>query len=148
MHGQIQRPFVYQKLNPDDPPHLDSDHDSAQCPMAACVDCGGETSWDGDVCSTICTSCGTLQDPTQSVLSSHLEQQDSGRQYDPLWNPSSLGPLKSGRSGWNLVGQSKEVRKQKNMVRICSGRRYTIRYSPQLVVRNARIYQQHFLQTL
>ena len=86
--------------------------------MTACVDCGGEPSWDGDVCLMICTSCGTLQDPTQSVLSSHLEQQDSSRQRDSLWNPSYSAPLKSGRSGWNLAGQAKEVYKQKNMVRI------------------------------
>lgn len=96
--------------------------------MTPCVDCGGAISWEGDVCSLICTSCGTLQDPTQSVLASHLEQQDSGRQYNLLWDPASSGALKSGRSGWNLAGQGKEVRDRKNMVRILSSRLSAICY--------------------
>lgn len=89
--------------------------------MTSCVDCGGTTSWDDDVCSVICTSCGTLQDPTQSVLASHLDQHDnSARQYNPLWDPATSSTLKSlrGRNGWDLAGQGKEARDRKNMVRV------------------------------
>jgi hypothetical protein len=87
--------------------------------MTRCGECDGSTSWDDDVCSIICTSCGTLQDPSQSLLASHLDQHDnSARQYEkPLWTPSTT--LKSIRgAGWNLGGQGKEARDSKNTVRI------------------------------
>jgi transcription factor IIIB 90 kDa subunit len=87
--------------------------------MSSCAECGGNTSWDEHVCSTICTSCGTLQDPSQSLLASHIDQHDnSARQYDDtLWCPSTT--LKSIRAaGWNLTGQGKEARDSKNTVHI------------------------------
>ncbi|KAF9466355.1 hypothetical protein BDZ94DRAFT_1306347 [Collybia nuda] len=86
-----------------------------------CSDCGGTaTQWDDHAASAICTSCGTLADPSQSVLSSHTEQEQP---YNPslpsagLWNPAAPTILKSFRTGsnWNLTGQAtKEARDRKN----------------------------------
>lgn len=87
--------------------------------MTRCGDCGGNTTWDEDVCSNICTSCGTLQDPSQSVLASHLDQHDnSARQYNPLWDPATSSTLKGirGRNGWDLTGQGKEAKDRRNTV--------------------------------
>lgn len=92
----------------------------SSCLMQNCGDCGGQISWDEDVCSAICTSCGTLQDPTQSVLVAHLDEtlnnNSSRESNNPLWQASTT--LKSTRrNGWNLSGQGKEVRDSKNTVR-------------------------------
>lgn len=88
-----------------------------------CSECGGATTWDDDAASAICTSCGTLTDPSQSILSSQAEQEQP---YNPsvpatgLWNPAAPATLKSFRTGpnWNLAGQAtKEARDRKNSVR-------------------------------
>jgi len=82
-----------------------------------CGQCARQTYWDDEVGSAICTTCGTLVDPSQSVLTSHLDQHDnSARQYNIF--PSSTTPLKSvhGHQGWNLAGQGKEARDVKNNV--------------------------------
>ncbi|KAF8894686.1 hypothetical protein BD779DRAFT_1669156 [Infundibulicybe gibba] len=73
-----------------------------------CAECGGETTWQDDVGSTICTNCGTLGDPSQSVLDSHSEQIHT---VNYLWDPASTTTLKSFRtgSGWDLAGQGKEA---------------------------------------
>lgn len=81
--------------------------------MSACLECGEATSWDDELGSSICTACGTLVDPTQSVLTQG-DQHDSARQFDPLWLPTTT--LKSYRRGsnWDLAGQGKEARDRKN----------------------------------
>lgn len=85
---------------------------------ARCAECGGETTWEQELGSTICTGCGTLSNPSQSILASHLERDDtSGRDYSVYWNQSQgLGTLK-GRNGWSLAGQDRESRQRRNMVR-------------------------------
>ncbi|KAI0933650.1 hypothetical protein AcV5_005742 [Taiwanofungus camphoratus] len=79
-----------------------------------CEECGDSTIWDQELGSAICTHCGTLADPTQSVLTSHLEHTDtSGREF--FWNTVQGGTLK-GRNGWALSGQGKEVRDRRNTI--------------------------------
>lgn len=84
-----------------------------------CPDCGGTFVWDDDVCSSICTNCGTLSDSAQYVLASHTESHDtSARQFQPTsWLSSSVAPLKNiHKQGWNLTGQHKEARDRRNAV--------------------------------
>lgn len=82
-----------------------------------CEECGASTVWDSDVGSAICLECGTLADPTQSVLASHLENVDvSGRDFAPWVNVPGGSTLR-GRNGWALSGQGKEARDRKNTVR-------------------------------
>src|ERR1700731_860058 len=84
---------------------------------ACCPECRGESVWVDQVSSRICTQCGTLLDPTQSVLSSHLEQNENyirHSQFDPLWSHASLP---RSRNGWRLPGQGKDVRDAAHMVR-------------------------------
>ncbi|GBE82611.1 predicted protein [Sparassis crispa] len=82
-----------------------------------CEECGESTEWDQELGSAVCTHCGTLADPTQSVLTSHLEPTDtSGREYSS-WNTVQGSTLK-GRNGWALSGQSKEARDRNNTIEI------------------------------
>lgn len=84
-----------------------------------CPECGGTSVWDDDVCSSICTTCGTLSDAAQFVLSSHTELHESSlRQFQPpSWLSSSSAPLKDiHKQGWNLAGQHKEARDRRNTV--------------------------------
>ncbi|KAG1756488.1 uncharacterized protein EDB91DRAFT_1092925 [Suillus paluster] len=84
-----------------------------------CLDCGGTSVWDDDVCSSICTQCGTLSDSAQYVLASHTESHDSSvRQFQPgSWLSSSAAPLKNiHKQGWNLAGQHKESRDRRNAI--------------------------------
>ncbi|KAM5542568.1 hypothetical protein V8D89_003529 [Ganoderma adspersum] len=81
-----------------------------------CEECGASTVWDSDVGSAICLECGTLADPTQSVLASHLENVDvSGRDFAPWVNVPGGNTLR-GRNGWALSGQGKEARDRKNTI--------------------------------
>ncbi|KAI1788476.1 hypothetical protein LXA43DRAFT_1159325 [Ganoderma leucocontextum] len=81
-----------------------------------CEECGASTVWDPDVGSAICLQCGTLADPTQSVLASHLENADvSGRDFAPWVNVPGGSTLR-GRNGWALSGQGKESRDRKNAI--------------------------------
>ncbi|PIL30498.1 hypothetical protein GSI_07198 [Ganoderma sinense ZZ0214-1] len=81
-----------------------------------CEECGASTVWDSDVGSAICLQCGTLADPTQSVLASHLETVDvSGRDFAPWVNVPGGSTLR-GRNGWALSGQGKEGRDRKNTI--------------------------------
>ena len=100
-----------------------------------CEECGACTIWDPDVGSAICVECGTLADPTQSVLSSHLDVVDtSGREFAP-WSNVPGGNTIRGRNGWALGGQDKESRDRRNTVSIpllpvCVGLiRYTAHYA-------------------
>lgn len=83
-----------------------------------CEECGACTIWDQEVGSAICPECGTLADPTQSVLTSHLEFADtSGREFT-RWTNVPGGSTLRGRNGWALAGQGKEARDRKNTVRL------------------------------
>ncbi|KDQ59545.1 hypothetical protein JAAARDRAFT_624582 [Jaapia argillacea MUCL 33604] len=79
-----------------------------------CQDCGSDTVFDTEVGSNICTSCGTLEDPTQSVLTSHWDFAPESTRDFPLADLKSKSLR--GRNGWNLAGQSKEVRENRNSV--------------------------------
>ena len=82
-----------------------------------CEACGANTVWDQDIGSAICLQCGTLADPTQSVLASHLEYGDtSGRDYSS-WLDVPGGSTLRGRNGRVLAGQGNESRDRKNTVR-------------------------------
>ncbi|CAL1703705.1 unnamed protein product [Somion occarium] len=82
-----------------------------------CAECGERTTWEQELGSSICTNCGTLSNPSQSILASHLEHQDtSGYDNSAYWSQSQgLATLK-GRSGWALAGQDKESRQRRNMI--------------------------------
>ncbi|OBZ75422.1 Transcription initiation factor IIB [Grifola frondosa] len=83
---------------------------------ARCEECGEPTIWDQDLGSAICTQCGTLADPSQSVLTSHLETTDtSGRDFS-FWSTVQGGSTLRGRNGWALAGQGKEARDRKNTI--------------------------------
>jgi len=79
-----------------------------------CEECGELTVWDQELGSAICTHCGTLADPTQSVLTSHLEFTE-GSTRESFWNTVQGTTLK-GRNGWALAGQGKEARDRKNTI--------------------------------
>ncbi|KZT11649.1 uncharacterized protein LAESUDRAFT_755282 [Laetiporus sulphureus 93-53] len=79
-----------------------------------CAECGEATVWDQELGSAICTHCGTLADPTQSVLNSHLEFYDGFLRETP-WTDISKSTLK-GRNGWALPGQGKEARDRQNTI--------------------------------
>lgn len=82
---------------------------------SACQACGGATEWEQSVGSCVCIQCGVLADPTQSVLDSHAEPEDAGRNCH--FQPTGPIPLKSLRNGgWDLAGQGKEGRDRRNTV--------------------------------
>lgn len=82
-----------------------------------CVECGEATVWEQELGSAICTTCGTLSNPSQSILASHLENPDtSGYDNSLYWNNCRVGTLK-GRNGWTLTGQEKQAREERNTVR-------------------------------
>lgn len=83
-----------------------------------CKECGSSTIWDDDASSALCSTCGTLTDPTQSVLTSHLDTPQSVNS-NGLWDPAAPTTLKSFRTGlnWNLSGQGSEAKDRKNSVR-------------------------------
>jgi len=86
-----------------------------------CHECGEETFWDDALGSSVCMSCGTLADPSQNVLASHLESFNNSGREDPTWTPGNP-TLKSIRNnnGWALSGQGKEAQARQNTVCICS----------------------------
>lgn len=80
-----------------------------------CKECGAATQWEAELGSAVCVQCGTLVDPSQNVLSSHLESTNSTTREIPYLNDVRTATLK-GRKGWALAGQDKEARNRKNMV--------------------------------
>lgn len=88
---------------------------SLPCMSVNCNECGSTTVWDDDVGSAVCTSCGSLTDPSQSVLTSgHHNDNDTAYSF---WDPSTSTTLR-GRYNWDLAGQGKESRDRKNLVNI------------------------------
>lgn len=63
--------------------------------------------------SAVCTSCGTLTDPSQSVLTSQIDFPDGSTRYSGGWDFNSV---KRSRSNWALADQGKEVREKRNSV--------------------------------
>lgn len=97
------------------PDHHQS-HGSLSMP-AVCADCGGPTVWDDAAASDICTSCGSLADPTQVILTSQDWRTDSNsntHEYS-LRNTAAPNILKT-RSNHTLAGQGQAIRDQKNAV--------------------------------
>ena len=88
---------------------------SLPCMSVNCNECGSTTVWDDDVGSAVCTSCGSLTDPSQSVLTSG--HHNDNYTDSSLWDPSTSTTLRS-RYNWDLAGQGKESRDRKNMVNI------------------------------
>lgn len=81
-----------------------------------CAECGEPTIYEEELGSAVCTSCGTLANPSQSILASHLEHVDtSGYEYTSYANNIQGSTLK-GRSGWALAGQDKDARDRRNLV--------------------------------
>lgn len=84
-----------------------------------CLECGQDTQWDGELGSSVCTACGTLSNPTQTTLTSHVDSYEtsSGHEVSFTWNLGNP-TLKSIRNkdGRALSGQGKDVRHRQNMV--------------------------------
>ncbi|TDL27586.1 hypothetical protein BD410DRAFT_894660 [Rickenella mellea] len=74
---------------------------------SACAECGGNFTWEPLVGSGVCLNCGTLQDPSQTVLNSHIDVEDNGKHDPRHWVQQTT--LKSVRTGWALAGQGKEA---------------------------------------
>ncbi|PPQ81224.1 hypothetical protein CVT25_015748 [Psilocybe cyanescens] len=81
-----------------------------------CRQCSASTVWDDNVTSAVCTSCGSLADSSQSLLTSSHYGYQNGTLEPSLWDPSASTTLKSLRAGknWDLAGQGKESRDRKN----------------------------------
>ncbi|KAG5728289.1 hypothetical protein E4T56_gene19204 [Termitomyces sp. T112] len=75
---------------------------------AACKECGAHTEWNDDAGSAICTSCGTLADPSQTILT---DSSCYNLPSDP-WQPVILKSIRT--QGHSLSGQSQEARDAKN----------------------------------
>ncbi|KAF5386842.1 hypothetical protein D9615_001887 [Tricholomella constricta] len=81
-----------------------------------CAECGAHTAWDDDAGSTICTQCGTLSDPSQTLLTDQSIF-NAASQASGLWDGAAPTTLKSFRGqgpNWDLAGQGKEARDRKN----------------------------------
>ncbi|RPD59131.1 hypothetical protein L226DRAFT_553616 [Lentinus tigrinus ALCF2SS1-7] len=81
-----------------------------------CEECGASTVWDQDIGSAICLQCGTLADPTQSVLTTHLEQYDTSGHDRSQWSNIPGASTLRGRNGRVLAGQEKEARDRRNTI--------------------------------
>lgn len=79
-----------------------------------CLACGEPTVFEEELGSSICVSCGTLSNPSQTILQTHLEHiPTDGRD---LWRGSTYGTVLKGANGWGLAGQSKAARNERNKV--------------------------------
>lgn len=82
-----------------------------------CAECGEPTVYEEELGSAVCTSCGTLSNPSQNILASHLDRVDtSGYEYNSHVNTTQGSTLK-GRNGRALAGQDKDARDRRNTVR-------------------------------
>ncbi|KAF5330721.1 hypothetical protein D9619_005579 [Psilocybe cf. subviscida] len=82
-----------------------------------CIHCGSPTLWDDSISSAVCTECGSLADPSQSVLTSSSFVNMNDTSEPSLWDSAAPITLKGFRGGnnWDLVGQGKDARDRKNM---------------------------------
>ncbi|GJE98119.1 hypothetical protein PsYK624_143410 [Phanerochaete sordida] len=81
-----------------------------------CAECGEPTVYEEDLGSAVCTSCGTLANPSQNVLASHLEHVDTSGYERAYYINSMQGSTLKGRHGWALAGQDKDARERRNAV--------------------------------
>ncbi|THU92173.1 hypothetical protein K435DRAFT_726353 [Dendrothele bispora CBS 962.96] len=72
-----------------------------------CKECENTTVWNEDAGSLICTSCGSLADPSQSVLTDQLDLSSSSQ-------PSTLRST----FNWHLTGESKQAAWTRNTLSI------------------------------
>ena len=82
-----------------------------------CAECGEPTVYEEELGSAVCTNCGTLSNPSQNVLASHLEHVDTSGYEHVSYVNSVQGTTLKGRNGWALAGQDKDARDRRNMVR-------------------------------
>ena len=87
--------------------------DQAVAMSTPCRECGGPTVWDDAAASEICTSCGSLADAAQVVLTSQDYYSELGLHHELRVPAPNI--LKS-RSNYTLAGQGQAVRDQKNAV--------------------------------
>ncbi|KAL5529117.1 hypothetical protein ACEPAG_5091 [Sanghuangporus baumii] len=82
-----------------------------------CGECGGDFVWDADAGSAVCLNCGTLQDPSQVVLDSHIEPEHSAKDTDSFSFYHRV-TLKSFRNahGWDLAGQGSQPDIERNKI--------------------------------
>lgn len=80
-----------------------------------CPECHGSTTWDDSVGSAVCTSCGTLTDPSQSVLTSQYDSVDGTTSYSGVCGPTVTRRNRFS-SSWTLIDQAKEARERRNLV--------------------------------
>ncbi|KAG6334373.1 hypothetical protein ID866_4712 [Astraeus odoratus] len=80
----------------------------------SCPECGGQYVLDNEICSAICTRCGHLDDPGQTLLADHIEATHHHHTHFTHTDALSHRPIRN-RKGWDLAGQSKEARHKKNM---------------------------------
>ncbi|KAH9926127.1 uncharacterized protein B0H18DRAFT_351681 [Fomitopsis serialis] len=79
-----------------------------------CAECDGPTEWDEGVGSAICTECGTLADPTQSVLTTRYDF--APNTTNEPW--TTLTTTLKSRKGWALPGQSQDASHTRNTLAI------------------------------
>ncbi|KAL5490417.1 hypothetical protein ACEPAI_5250 [Sanghuangporus weigelae] len=82
-----------------------------------CGECGDDFVWDADAGSAVCLNCGTLQDPSQVVLDSHIEPEHSAKDTDSFSFYHRV-TLKSFRNahGWDLAGQGSQPDIERNKI--------------------------------
>lgn len=85
-----------------------------------CGECGDDFVWDADAGSAVCLNCGTLQDPSQVVLDSHIEPEHTAKE-DDSFNFYRRVTLKSFRNahGWDLAGQGSQPNIERSKVSAC-----------------------------
>lgn len=83
----------------------------------ACSQCNGSTVWDDTAASAVCTSCGSLADPSQSVLTSQYEFPPGITSYGDSWDGGIRKRCRSS-SSWALIDQGKEARDSRNIVSV------------------------------
>lgn len=82
-----------------------------------CAECNGDIVWDSDAGSAVCIGCGTLRDPAQVVLDSHLDTVD--KPYDNYGHIFPTGSSSVGfrnQTRWHLAGESKQAAAESNKV--------------------------------
>lgn len=72
-----------------------------------CGDCGHDLVWDSDAGSAVCPDCGTLQDPSQTLLDAHIDTVDKAQDSLGLSYTLPTRHLRPFRNshGWDLAGQ-------------------------------------------
>ncbi|KAL5511534.1 hypothetical protein ACEPAH_4751 [Sanghuangporus vaninii] len=82
-----------------------------------CGECGDDFVWDADAGSAVCLNCGTLQNPSQVVLDSHIEPEHSAKDTDSFsfYHRVTLKNFRNAH-GWDLAGQGSEPDIERNKI--------------------------------